>query len=125
MKQVREGFQSVVPYVCVRQAPELVTFLTKAFGAEQTYAADNGTHFEVRIGDSMVMIGDVGEGAVSTARLFMYVHDAEACYLSAIEAGATSLMEPSARPWGDDDAVMLGAGVKDPCGNSWFLAGPT
>ncbi len=33
-------------------------------------------------------------------------------------------MEPTMRDWGEDGAQVRGAGVKDPWGNRWFLAGP-
>jgi len=123
-KTIREGFQSVVPLLSVRGAAGLVEFLTAVLGAEQTFRSASGTHLEVRIGDSMVMIGDVGDRAAVTGQLFMYVEDAEASYKRAIQAGATSIMEPSLRPWGEGEELLLGAGVKDPSGNLWFFAGP-
>jgi PhnB protein len=70
----------------------------------------------------MVMIGEVGQGASKPAQLFMYVEDAQ--YRRALEAGGTSLMAPCDKPWGDDGQLMVGAGVKDPADNLWFLAGP-
>jgi len=72
----------------------------------------------------MVMIGDVGDQTPATGQLFMYVEDADASYKRAIQAGATSIMEPSLRPWGEGEALLLAASVKDPSGNLWFLAGP-
>ena len=121
---IRPGFQSVVPYLAIQSAYQLVKFLATAFGAQQTYRSPSGTHFEAKIGNSMLMIGDVGQGAPKPAQLFMYVEDAEALYAHALKAGATSLMEPCDKPWGDDGQLMIGAGIKDPAGNLWFLAAP-
>ena len=121
-KPVRKGFQSVVPSLSIQGAARLVEFLIAAFDAKETFRSK--THFEVKIGDSMVMIGDVGDRPPTTGQLFMYVEDADALYKRAIQVGATSLMEPSDRPWGEGEEMMRAAGVKDPCGNSWFLAGP-
>jgi PhnB protein len=121
---VRPGFQSVVPYLSIQGAAKLVEFLTAAFGAQHTFLAPSGTHFEVKIGDSMVMIGDVGNGTPNAGQLFMYVENPELLYRRAIEAGATSVMEPCDRPWGEGEILMRGAGIKDPSGNLWFLAGP-
>ena len=121
---VRPGFQSVVPYLSVQGAAKLVDFLKAAFGAHRTFVAPKGTHFEVKIGDSMVMIGEVGNGSPTAGQLFMYVEKPEVLYRRAIEAGATSVMEPCDRPWGEGEMIMRGAGVKDPSGNLWFLAGP-
>ncbi|HXD32241.1 MAG TPA: VOC family protein [Pyrinomonadaceae bacterium] len=121
---IREGFQSVVPFLSVQGAASLVEFLCAGLGAKQIFESKRGTHFEVRIGDSMVMIGDVGNGAPTTGQLFMYVEDADASYKRAIQAGATSIMELSQRPWGEGEEMLLAAAVKDPCGNLWFFAGP-
>lgn len=109
---IRPGFQSVVPYLAIQGAAQFVEFLATAFGAEHTYRSPSGTHFEAKIGNSMLMIGDVGQGAPKPAHLFMYVEDAQALYARALEAGATSLMEPSDKPWGDDGELMIGAGAR-------------
>ena len=59
--QIRPGFQTVSSYLAVQGAESLVEFLCSVFGAEQTFRSPKGTHFEVRIGDAMVMIGEVGD----------------------------------------------------------------
>ncbi len=124
-KPIREGFQAVIPFLSVQRAASLVEFLSAAFGARETFRSKAGTHFEVKIGDSMVMLGDVGDRPPAIGQLFMYVEDADALYRRALQAGATSLMEPTDRGWGEDEKMMRAAAVKDPSGNSWFLAGPT
>lgn len=123
-QDVRPGLQSVVPYLTVQRAARLVELLELAFGAQPTFKAPTETHFEVRIGDSMVMVGDVGHGTATEARLFMYIDNANAAYVRAIDAGAASVMEPGERPWGEDETTMRGAAVLDPSGNLRFLAGP-
>ncbi len=123
--QIRPGFQTVSSYLAVQGAIRLVEFLCSAFGAEHTFRSPNGTHFEVRIGDTMVMIGEVGgEQPPSTGQLFMYVSDPDELYKRAIAFGATSVLKPTMRDWGEGGDLVRGAGVKDPCGNLWFLAGP-
>ena len=72
----------------------------------------------------MVMIGEAGNATPQVGQLFMYVQQPEVLYRRAIEAGATSIMEPCDRPWGEGETMMRGAGVKDQSGNLWFLAGP-
>ena len=96
--QIRPGFQTVSSYLAVQGATSLVEFLCSAFGAEHTFRSPNGTHFEIRIGDAMVMIGEVGdERPPSTGQLFMYVSDPDELHKRAIAAGATSVMEPTMR----------------------------
>jgi uncharacterized glyoxalase superfamily protein PhnB len=63
---VRPGFQSVVPFLSVQRAPDLVDFVVAAFDATETFRSK--THFEVKIGNSMVMIGDVGDRPPATGQ---------------------------------------------------------
>jgi uncharacterized glyoxalase superfamily protein PhnB len=51
------------------------------------------------------------------ATLHLYVPDANATYRRAIEAGATSIMEPTDQPYGDRSG-----GIRDAFGNQWFIA---
>jgi PhnB protein len=49
--------------------------------------------------------------------IFMYVEDVDAAYKRALDAGATSAMEPADMFWGDRFA-----GVLDPFGHHWSFA---
>jgi uncharacterized glyoxalase superfamily protein PhnB len=51
------------------------------------------------------------------AALHLYVEDAAAVYSKAIAAGATSLYEPSKKPYGDFEG-----GITDTWGNHWYIA---
>src|SRR5690349_21305743 len=62
---LREGFSTVTPYIRVREAG-LADFLAQVFDAQETFSAHGGgggMHREVRLGDSMLMIGEGGGGA--------------------------------------------------------------
>jgi PhnB protein len=48
---------------------------------------------------------------------YLYVSEADAVYKRALQAGATSLMEPINQFYGDRHG-----GVKDPAGNVWWIA---
>jgi uncharacterized glyoxalase superfamily protein PhnB len=66
----------------------------------------------------MVMISDASEHAKAMpVMLYLYVPDVDAAYQRAIKAGATSIMEPADQFYGDRSG-----GVKDPAGNSWYVA---
>ena len=55
-----EGFHTVTPYLVVRRADEPLEFVKHAFDAVEllkTSGSAGGMHAEVRIGDSIVMLG--------------------------------------------------------------------
>ena len=78
----------------------------------------NGAHAEVRIGDSVVMVGEASaDWPPMPAVIHLYQTDADATYRRALDSGATSLREPTNEFYGDRMA-----GVKDPLGNVWWIA---
>jgi PhnB protein len=113
----------VTPYLTVRGAAKAIDFLKKAFGAEisrEPLKRPDGTimHAEVTIGDSRVMIADESEMAKATmSTLYLYVPNVDGVFQQAVKAGATKIMEPADMFYGDRSG-----GVKDPSGNSWFIA---
>lgn len=122
VKSTREGFHTVTPYLMVREAARLLDFVKQAFGATEllrTTGSAGGMHAEVRIGDSMVMIGGAGApgGEPMPAAIYLYLPDVDAVYRRALAAGATSIGEPEDQPYGDRVA-----GVKDAFGNIWYIA---
>src|SRR5260370_9016377 len=87
-----EGFNSVTPYLCVNAASKLLDFLKQAFGAEELgrHPRTNGSmpHACVKIGDSMVELGDVtGQWLLMPRRLHICVPDAASPYQRPVEAG--------------------------------------
>jgi len=120
----RPGFHTVTPYLIVRELQPMIDFLQAAFGATrhfQTTGAAGGTHTEMRIGDSMIMLsgGENGQTmAPMPTMLFLYVEDVDGIYRAALDAGATALMEPTDGAFGEP----RGAGIEDISGNQWFFA---
>lgn len=118
---VPEGFHTVTPYLTVSDADALVEFMDHAFGAEETFRARGAhgrVHVEVRVGDSMVMIGGLQGGEPRPAAVCLYMDGVDDIYRRALEAGATSIEEAADRPADGDRR----AGVADPFGNAWFIA---
>jgi uncharacterized glyoxalase superfamily protein PhnB len=117
-----DGYHSITPYLVVEGAARLIEFLIQAFGAEEIHrmAAPDGLvgHAEVRIGDSVVMLGDGrGEHPATQAMLYLYVEDVDATYQIALSAGAEAIQPPTDHFYGDRSG-----GVRDPCGNVWYVA---
>ena len=119
---IREGFHTITPYVIVKDAAELIDFVKQAFGAEEIFrgiGSAGGIHAEVRIGDSMLMLGGGGawHGTPQPTSLHLYVPDVDSVYEKAVRAGAVSIAKPIDQPYGDREA-----GVKDLAGNDWYIA---
>jgi uncharacterized glyoxalase superfamily protein PhnB len=122
VKPIPEGFHTVTPYLLVAGVSNLIEFLKQAFAAEEIHrsAMPDGTvmHAQVKIGDSMVMMGEAGgEWKPMPVMLYLYVDDVEAWYHRALKAGATSVRELTDEFYGD----RVG-GVQDPSGNQWWMA---
>jgi len=112
----------VRPYLIVPGADDLIAFLQQTFDAEVLLrvptAEDKIMHAEVRVGDSIVEMGDAGEQWTPIAApLHVFIDDVDEAYRRAIAAGATSLFEPVNQPYGHREA-----GVRDARGIEWFLA---
>ncbi|HXR14646.1 MAG TPA: VOC family protein [Terriglobales bacterium] len=122
---IPKGYRTVTPYLVAVDGPALLEFAKQAFGAEEMFRAvgtAGGIHGEVRIGDSMLMMGGgiPGKKFSSTANthaLHLYVPDCDVVYKQALRAGATSLDEPRDQEYGERSG-----GVKDPAGNLWYIA---
>jgi PhnB protein len=123
-KAVPEGYHTVTPYLMVERADKLLEFIERVFDAKVIERMDRPDgligHAEVRLGDSVIMLGDVGgtrKLEAMPAALYLYVKDADATYRRALEAGAASIMEPADQFYGDRQG-----GVKDSWGNQWWIA---
>ncbi len=122
-KPIPDGYHSVTPYLTVRGAGKVIEFLKQAFGAKLSHDAikrPDGSimHAQVLIGDSRIMIAEespIAQATVST--LYLYVPDVDSVYQRAVKAGGAKVMEPMDMFYGDRSG-----GVKDPSGNSWFIA---
>jgi PhnB protein len=117
---IQKGHRAITPYLYGR--PELVDFVRRVFEAEvlQHGKPDESGRFhtEVKIGDSIVLIGSGYFSYPSmAAAIWVYVKDMDATYKLAIREGATLIREPVNESWGDRVA-----GVKDASGNTWWIA---
>ena len=130
VQPVPEGYHAVTPYLTIRGAAKALDFYAKAFGAEELFRmpgpGDTVMHAEMRIGDSIVMLGEeapergatapptLGGSAVS---LLLYVRDVDASCTRAVGAGCTVQMPPTDMFWGDRYAKL-----QDPFGHLWGIA---
>jgi PhnB protein len=124
-KFARPGFRTVTPYIVAKDAIGLVAFMKTLLGAEEKFRAIGkmgGLHCELKVGDSMMMVGGGGEGLkwsgdAGPMPFHVYVPDVDSTYRAALDAGCESLDAPADHEWGERSA-----NVKDPFGNFWYLA---
>lgn len=116
------GYTSVSPYLITDNADAVVSFLEAAFGASviRRFDAPDGSimHAEVRIDDSVVMLGQAGgEWHAIPSHVHVYLPDVDTIYAAALEAGGQSVQEPAQ----GKDPDRRG-GVRDPGGNTWWIS---
>src|SRR5690606_10170360 len=130
-KGVREGHNTVTPYVIIKGASDAIEFYKKAFGATEMLRLtdSNGKvqHAEIKIGDSSIMIVDeYPEHSImrspqslggTSMHIYLYVEDVDAFMAQAINAGAEELMKIEDHSDGDRRG-----GLTDPFGHIWWVA---
>lgn len=122
VKPIPDEYPRVTPYLIVENVGKLMDFLTEVFDAVQgekmTLPDGSINHGEVRIGDSMIMMGKSNNDYPPIpAMLYVYVENVDEVYSNALRAGGKSIMEPADQFYGDRNAA-----VADPSGNSWWIA---
>jgi PhnB protein len=127
---VPENLTSVTVSLTVSPCAEAIDFYIRAFGAEEIEPRMTGpdglvAHAEIRIGDSVIMLGDEWpDGPTlsprslggSTAAVFIYVDDVDALWARAVEAGVEVIFPLELQFYGDK-----GGRVRDPFGHTWGL----
>jgi PhnB protein len=118
---IPEGYHTVTSYLVVPGVTKLIDFTKQVFNATEVHLSKrpDGTvqHAEIKIGDSIVMMGEGADAKNFPGMLHLYMEDVDAVYKRAIQAGAKSLREPADQPYGDRMA-----GVEDVFGNQWWIA---
>jgi len=117
VKPIPDGYRTVTPFLGATDCAQLIDFLKQAFGAEEIMRMPGPggvvVHAEVNLGNSRLMMGN----APVQNSMFVYVEDVDSVYKRAVRAGATSEREPTNEFWGDRAAKL-----KDPFGNTWWIA---
>jgi PhnB protein len=130
VKPIPEGYHSVTPYLTVRGGTQALEFYQQAFGATTLYTMPGPDgrlmHAEMRLGDSIVMLGDEfpemgGKAPPSlggvAGGLMLYVEDVDALVERAVKAGAVVVMPVANQFWGDRYGKL-----RDPFGQEWSVA---
>ncbi len=117
-----EGYQTVMPYLILKEAQKFIEFTEKVFNAVENTSHRHMReetiimHSEVTIGDSTIMFADSTEHfSPRTTGLFVYVDNADDTYKKAIDNGAKVITEMSDQSYGRT------GGLEDPFGNTWWI----
>lgn len=118
------GHRRVNPYFLVQDPDAFMAFLRNALGATErdVHRDKDGIvrHAELAIGDSAVMLGQATEQWKAASSMnYLYVADTDATHRACMAAGCTELYAPKDEVYG-----VRGSGVRDPWGNTWWLAQP-
>lgn len=119
-----KGMGTVTPTLHPHGADSLIDFLKRGLAGEEAACerSPDGMvmHASVRIGDSLIEIGEARGPIEPTAcMLLLCVPDVDAAYRRALAAGAVSIETPADQPYGERRA-----GVKDAHDNSWYFSAP-
>ena len=122
---VPRGFRMVTPYLVAEDGNALLDFVRDVFSAEEMLRIDTptgGVHGELRIGDSVLMMGGGAKGkefpgSPQPNALHVYVEDADAVTEKAVAAGATLIDAVRDQEYGERSST-----VKDAAGNYWYIA---
>lgn len=122
VKPIPEGFHSITPGFAVQGVDRAIEFFKEALGAQEhsVFPGPDGKvmHCELRVGDSLFMIGEPMMGQQPhNMHVMLYVNDCDSTFHRAVEAGATSKEQPKDQFWGDRAGRLT-----DPFGNEWMIA---
>ena len=123
LQTIAKDLHTVTVYFHPIGAQRFIDYVTNAFGGKELMRHAEGEmimHAKVQIGDSVIELGEARypEQPLPTA-IYLYVDDVDEMYKHALDAGGTSMLEPSDQPYGDRSAW-----VKDPFDNVWYIAAP-
>lgn len=127
---IPENLHSVTPSIVVSPCAEAIDFYVRAFGATELGPRMTGPdglvgHAEIRIGDSIVMLGDPwpdgptrapSELGASTSALFIYTDDVDTLWKRAVDAGCEVVFPLEVQFYGDKSGR-----IQDPFGHTWGL----
>ena len=131
VQSIPKGYNTLTPYINVRDAQHAIEFYKKAFGAKEVgrITMPDGTigHAEIEIGDSKIMLAEENSqvGNLSpqtlggtTVCLCLYVEDVDAVFAKALSEGAkvTGDMVVKDQFYGDRTGSLT-----DPFGHKWSI----
>ncbi|MFT7589437.1 MAG: PhnB protein, partial [Limisphaerales bacterium] len=116
-------YRTVTPYLIVNDVRAQMQFLTEILGATLHLAPkvredESVLHTEIKVGDSIIMLGEpTDQDVIMPGSFYVMVDDADKRYKMALAAGAKSIMDPVEMEQGHRYG-----GIRDFNGNHWWMA---
>lgn len=129
VKPIPDGYESLMPYLVVKDAARAIDFYCQIFGATELFRMDDKGrigHAELQFPGTRLMLADeypeLGyhapqPGELPPVGLMLYVEDVDAVVAHAVAAGATQ-----ERPVADQFYGDRTGGIVDPFGHRWYIA---
>ena len=132
VKPIPNQYDSLIPYLCVKDAAKAIEFYKSVFGATELVRmpSPDGTkvmHAELLFRKHVLMLGEENpqmgalgpqqNGPPPPASVMFYVDDVDTLFKKAAAHGAKNLQPPTDMFWGDRYAKFL-----DPFGHLWGIA---
>jgi len=129
---IPEGYNSITPYLIIKDAAQAIEYYKKAFGATEVFRMDQPDgkvgHAELKIGNSRIMVSEenpkMGHGytsatsiGASPVSLYLYMPDVDRVVERAVAAGAKTLKPVQDQFYGDRSGF-----IQDPFGHLWGIA---
>lgn len=131
-KPIPEGLDSLIPYLCVRDAAKAIEFYKAVFDATESVRMPSPdgkkvVHAELKIRGHVLMLGEENpemgalgpqpNGPPPPVSVMFYVADVDGLFKRATANGAKPLMPPMDMFWGDRYGKFI-----DPFGHQWGVA---
>jgi PhnB protein len=129
---IPEGYNSLTPYLVIKDAAKAIDYYKKVFGATEVVRMPGPGgkvgHAELQIGNSRLMLADenpsMGQGHASATTLgsspvslYLYLPNVDEVFKRAVAEGATILKPVQDQFYGDRSGF-----IQDPFGHLWGIA---
>src|SRR5690554_3515533 len=114
-----EGYQTVMPYLILKDVAGFIDFTKKVFDATELAIHKNESggivHAEIQIGGSTIMMGQANESwPAQNAGLYINVENTDSTFQKALEHQASVVMPIENKEYGRS------GGILDTQGNTWW-----
>ncbi|MDX5325409.1 MAG: hypothetical protein LPK80_04030 [Bacteroidota bacterium] len=116
------GYSTVSPYLIIPDVEKEMSFIVSVFNGDIVEAlkdeSESVFHGEVRIGNSVVMLGRERPDIPSMeSMVYVFTADVDECFRKAVMLGGDPLLEPAKQFYGNKEA-----GVRSPQGVMYWMA---